>query len=139
MLIWFFCLLLCAVLCLSNLQITLAPCLLLISCTIEYLVLHEMFCMQERPIIFHLIISLFYLLYHNNYNKLNKSKNHPSTLFYYLLSVKWNFVFIPWEIHWVVQPKPDQPDRLLQPCSHSYYKVTYFQRYKILNIVQNLR
>ena len=136
MLIWFFCLLLCAILHLSNLQITLALCLLLISCTIEYLVLHEMFCMQERPIIFHLIISLFYLLYHNITSWISP-KITLVLLFYYLLPVKWNFV-LPWEIHWVVQPKPHQPDRLLQPCSHLYYRVTYFQRYKILNIVQNL-
>ena len=59
------CLLLCAVLRLSNLQITLALCLLLNSCTIEYLLLHEIFYVCGRLIIFHLIISLFYLLYHN--------------------------------------------------------------------------
>ena len=39
----------------------LALCLLLNSCTIEYLVLR----MHEQPITFHFIISLFYLLYHN--------------------------------------------------------------------------
>ena len=36
---------------------------------------------------------LFYLLYRNIINKLNKSKNHPSTFVYYLLFVKWNIVF----------------------------------------------
>ena len=63
MFIWLFCLLLYAVLRLSNLQITLALCLLLNSCTIEYLVLHEMICVHGQLITFHLIISLFYLLW----------------------------------------------------------------------------
>ena len=43
MFIWLVNLLLCAVLSLSNLQITLALCLLLNFCTIEYFVLHEIF------------------------------------------------------------------------------------------------
>ena len=62
MLFWLFYFLLCDVLSLSNLQITLALCLLLNLCTIEYLVLHDIFFVRRRPIIFHLIISFFYLL-----------------------------------------------------------------------------
>ena len=52
------------------------------------------FCMHRRLIIFHLIISLFYLLYHNNYKKLYKSKDHPSTFVYYLVAFcKMEFCF----------------------------------------------
>ena len=47
------------------------------------------------------------------YNKPYKSKNYPSTLIYYLLSVKWNFVFT---LRILVRPTPDQLDCLLQPC-----------------------
>ena len=61
--------------------------------------------------ILHLIICIFYLLYHNVYNKLNMFKNNPTTFIYLLLFVEWNFI-LPWEI--VVQPKPDQPDLLLR-------------------------
>ena len=43
MFIWLVCLWLCAILSLLNLQITLAPCILLIFCTIEYFVLHKIF------------------------------------------------------------------------------------------------
>ena len=46
-----FCRLLCAVLSLSNLQITSTLCLLLNFCTIEYLVQHKMFWMRGQPII----------------------------------------------------------------------------------------
>ena len=90
MLIWLVYLLLCDVLSLSNLQITLALCLLLSFFTIEHLYSIKHSCVCGRPIIFHFIICLFYLLYHN---KLNKSKNHSSTFVYYLLFVKWKFLF----------------------------------------------
>ena len=82
---------LCAVLSLSNLKITLALCLLLNSCKIEYLVLHEILCMSGQPIIFHLIISLFYLLYHNITSWMDPKP--PSTFVYFLLFVKWYFIF----------------------------------------------
>ena len=89
--IWLFCLLLCNVLSLSSLQITLALCLLLNFCTVEYLVLHEMFLHAWAADYFppHHILFLSAVLY---YNKLYKSKNHPITFIYHLLSVKWNFV-----------------------------------------------
>ena len=93
--IWLFCLLLCDVLTLSNLQVTLALYLLLNSCTTEYLVLHEIFSHTWAVNYFpphHL-----YLLYHNTYNKpyiAIQVQNDPSTFVYYLLSVKWNFVII---------------------------------------------
>ena len=74
MLMWLVCLLLYVVQSLSILQITFALCLLLNFCTIEYLVLHERFCMHKQLVIFHLIICFFYLLYCNTYNKINKSK-----------------------------------------------------------------
>ena len=79
-----FCLLLCAVLSLSNLQITLALCLLLnflhsrIPCT-ALNILHVWL------IIFHLIICFFYLLYHNT-----TSWTSPSIT---LVLLKWNIVF----------------------------------------------
>ena len=50
--------------------------------------------MDGQLIIFHLIIYILFLSTVSSYNKLNKSKNHPSTFVYYLLFVKWNFVFI---------------------------------------------
>ena len=65
-------------------------------------------------IIFHLIISYFYLLYHNITSCSYKSKNHPSTFVCYLLSVN-GILFLPWGI--VVRPKPDQLDHLLWPDS----------------------
>ena len=54
---------------------------------IEYFVLHEIFCVRGWPIIFHLIISFFYLLYHN-ITSWTSSKSPYSTF-----CVKWNFVF----------------------------------------------
>ena len=80
---------------LSNIQITLALCLLLHCCTLEYLMLHEIFCVLGRLIIFHPIISFFYLLYHN-VTSWTSSKIIifiPGPFVYYLLSLKWNFVF----------------------------------------------
>ena len=50
------------------------------------------FCECGQPIIFHLIIS-FFICCIINYIKLYKSKNHPSTFVYHLLSVKQNFIF----------------------------------------------
>ena len=55
-LIWLFCLLLYDVLSPSNLQITLAVCLLLHFCTLCCM---KYFCMHGQPIIFHLIIYAF--------------------------------------------------------------------------------
>ena len=91
MLIWLVSLLrmLCAVLSLSNLQITLALWLLLSFFTIEYLYGTKCSCVHGRPIIFHFIICLFYLLYHN----ITSQKSLYGTIVYYLLFVKWNLVF----------------------------------------------
>ena len=44
---------------------------------------HMVPCVHGWPIIFNFIICFFYLLYHNNYDKLNESKNHPSTFVCY--------------------------------------------------------
>ena len=112
MLMWLVYLLLYAVQSLSILQTTFALCLLLNFCTIEYLVLHERFCMHKQSVIFHLIICFFYLLYCNTYNKINKSK--ITLVFCLLLAlVRWNIVFTYRNIFW---PKPYQLDYLLLPC-----------------------
>ena len=50
---------------------------------------------------------------------LTKSKSHPSTLVYYLLFVKWNFLFTLRN-----NCPADQPDHLLQPCM-VHCKVTF--------------
>ena len=82
-------LLLCDVLSLSNQQITVALYLLLNFSTIGYLVLHNIFYVRGWLNIFHLIISFFYLLYYN----IKSWKITLVLLFYYLLSIKWNFAF----------------------------------------------
>ena len=83
-------------------------------CKIEYIVLHRIFRLHGRPIIFYVITGLFYVI-----KEAERSKNHPLLFVYYLLCMKWNFV-LPWEI--VVQPKPDQLDYLLRPCeSHMWW------------------
>ena len=92
MLIWLVNFLLCAVMSLSNLQITLALRLLLNFCTIEYVVPHEIF-LRAWAADYFLPLHMLFLSTVSYYNKLNKSKNHPSTFVYYLLFVKWNFVF----------------------------------------------
>ena len=81
-----FCLLLCAVLSLWNLQITLVLCLILKFCMIEYLVQHKIFCLHGWPIVFPPHHMLF-LSTVSQYNNLNKSKNHPSSFIFYLLYV----------------------------------------------------
>ena len=112
------CLLLHAVLSLSNLYITLALCLLFNFCTIEYLVKHKIFLHAWAANYFppHHMLFLSAVLY---YNKLKRSKNHPSTFDYYLLSVKWNFVFT---LRSSGPAKPDQPDCLLWPCDRHHLK-----------------
>ena len=59
--------LLCTILCLWNLEITSALCLLLnvLHNRIPCVALHKIFCVCGQQIIFHLIICFFYLLYHN--------------------------------------------------------------------------
>ena len=48
------------------------------------------------------------------YNKPDKSKNHPSAFVCYLVFAKWNFVFT---LRNSGPAKSDQPDRFLCPCS----------------------
>ena len=92
MFIWLFCLLLCDVLTLSSLQITLALCLLLNFCTVEYLVLHEIFLHAWAADYFppHHILFLSAVSY---YNKLYKSKDHPITYYLSLAFCKKEFCF----------------------------------------------
>ena len=92
MLTWLVYLLLCAVLRISNLQITLALCLLLSFFTIEYLHSIKCFLLAWAADYFPLHHMPFLSIV-SYYNKLNKSKNHSSTFVYYLLFVKLNFVF----------------------------------------------
>ena len=88
MLIWLVCLLLCAVISLSNLQINLTLCVILNCYSTEHLVLQRIFCMHGQPIIFHLILCFFYLLY---CNVTSKTSTKIIQVPLYLLVVKWNF------------------------------------------------
>ena len=93
MLFWFLCRLLCAVLSLSSLHITLAICLCInfwVPCNCVPLNVCRACAVDCFTIHDH---HMLYLSTVSWYNKLNKSKNHPSTSVYYLLFVKCNFVF----------------------------------------------
>ena len=78
-LIWLVCLLLCAVLSLSNLQITLA-------------IYHKIIFERGRTVIFHLITCFFYLLYCNITSWISP-KITLVLSFVTFFFAKWNFVF----------------------------------------------
>ena len=91
---WFFCLLLCDVLSLTNLRTNHFSTLLLNFSTIAYLVLHEILLRAWGPINFHLIISfLSAVSYYNITSCTSPQITLVLTFVYYLLSAKQNFVF----------------------------------------------
>ena len=84
----------------------------------QYLVSNKMKGMHGRPIILQLYRQLFCWLYY--YNKpITSQKNNPSFFVYYLLFIKWNFIFTMRKVVWL---KLDWPDQLLQTCITTGYR-----------------